>query len=180
MPARFISFCFFLVVVQWGVISLCPQTSFAIEPSSLLSLVQDYLQGRSAASSQVPLQAILQHPDANLQTVEAAIRQVPEYSNAPVGAQPQRSVKLRGQEAPFALYVPPSYTPEQAYPLILCLHGAGFTGEAYLDRWVPRLEDRYILACPTIPMGAWWTRFAEDLILEILNDVSQAYHVDPD
>jgi hypothetical protein len=36
------------------------------------------------------------------------------------------------------------------------------------------------LACPTIPMGAWWTRFAEDLILEILNDVSQEYHVDPD
>ncbi len=180
MPARFISFCFFLVVVQWGVISLCPQTSFAIEPSSLVSLVRDYLQGRSSASSQVPLQAILQHPDANLQTVEAAIRQAPHYSKAPVGAQPQRSVELRGQEVPLALYVPPSYTPERAYPLILCLHGAGFTGEAYLDRWVPRLEDHYILACPTIPTGAWWTRFAEDLILEILKDVSQEYHVDPD
>ena len=81
MPARFISFCFFLVVVQWGVIPLFPQTSFASEPSSLISLVQDYFQERSIESSQVLLQAILQQKDASLQTVEAAIRQVPEYSN---------------------------------------------------------------------------------------------------
>ncbi len=150
------------------------------ERPALRSLVRGYVQESSGQSPDELLARILNHPDANFKTVEAAIRQVPHYSKAPVGAQPQRSVQLRGQEAPLALYVPPSYTPEQAYPLILCLHGAGFTGEAYLDRWVSRLEDRYLLACPTIPMGAWWTRFAEDLILEIMNDVSQEYHVDSD
>jgi len=89
-------------------------------------------------------------------------------------------VKVRGQDSPFALYVPPSYAPDQPYPLIVCLHGAGFTGEAYLERWVLRLEDRYILACPTIGMGAWWTRFGEDFTMAVLNNVAKEYHIDPD
>jgi len=169
-----------LAVVLCGAIFLCPRASFALEVSSLISLVRDYIQGGSAESSQEILQKILQHPGGNLQTVEAAIRQVSQYSKAPVGAQPHRSVKVRDQEATFALYVPPSYIPDRAYPLIVCLHGAGFTGEAYLDRWVPRLEDRYILACPTMAMGAWWTRYGEDLTLTVLKSVSEEYHVDPD
>ena len=118
--------------------------------------------------------------DVNLESVEAATREIPQYSDAPVGAQPKRSIKVREKSASYALYVPPSYSPDQAYPLILCLHGAGFTGEAYLERWVPRLEDRYILACPTMVGGAWWTRFAEEVILEILDSLSQEYHIDPD
>ena len=150
------------------------------EPRSLSDMVRDYVQRSAERSSDELLTQILAHPDANLHTVEAAIRQAPQYSKAPVSAQPQRSVKVRGQEASFALYVPPSYSPEKSYPLILCLHGAGFTGAAYLDRWVSRLEDRYILACPTMPMGAWWTRFAENFILEILDSVSEEYHIDPD
>ena len=152
MKPHVVSSYFLLAVVLWGLIFFGPKTTVATESSSLVSLVRDYIQGGSAASSQEILQAILQRPDANLQAVEAAIREVPQYSKAPIGAQPQRSVKVRGQDTPFALYVPPSYAPDRAYPLILCLHGAGFTGEAYLDRWVPRLENRYILACPTIAM----------------------------
>ena len=178
--------CILTFSLSWFlVVGLCPMAVgedvvVSDEARSFASLVQDYIQGASAESPQAILQAILQHPDANLQSVEAAIRQGPNYSKAPVGAQPQRSVKVRGQDARFALYVPPSYTPDQSYPLIVCLHGAGFTGEAYLDRWVPRLEDRYILACPTIAMGAWWTRFGEDLTLAVLESVSEEYHVDPD
>jgi pimeloyl-ACP methyl ester carboxylesterase len=60
------------------------------------------------------------------------------------------------------------------------LHGAGFTGEAYLDRWIPRLGDKYILACPSVTMGSWWTRYGEDLALEVLQEVQKDYHIDPD
>jgi len=180
MKLRSAPFCCLFQAVCWGVMFFGLQTAFALEPSPLGSLVRDYIRGGSAESSQEILQAILQHPDANFHTVEAAIRQAPRYSNAPVGAQPKRLVTVRGQDASFALYVPPTYTPERAYPLIVCLHGAGFTGEAYLDRWVPRLENRYILACPTISMGAWWTRFGEDLTLAVLGNVSEEYHIDPD
>ncbi len=144
------------------------------------ALVREYVRGSSDRSQDQVLSQILTHPEATLQSVEAAVRDIPQYSSVPVGAQPKRSIKVREKSASYALYVPPSYSPEQNYPLILCLHGAGFTGEAYLERWVPRLEDRYILACPTMVGGAWWTRFAEDVTLGILDSLSQEYHIDPD
>jgi predicted esterase len=180
MNPQLVRFYFLLAGLLCGVIFLCQKSFAAIESPSLVSLVRGYVQEQSASSSQKILQTILQYPDANLQTVKAAIQDIPIYGTAPVGAQPQRSVKVKGQNASYALYVPPSYTPDQAYPLIVCLHGAGFTGQAYLDRWVPRLENRYILACPTIAMGAWWTRFGEELTLAILKRVSEEYHIDPD
>ena len=151
-----------------------------LEPPSLVSLVRRYVEGGSKQSGEELLETILNHPGANVRAVETAIHAIPHYGKSPLGAQPRRSVMVKGKKASYALYVPPSYDPEQSYPLILCLHGAGFTGESYLERWVPRLEDRYILACPTITMGAWWTRFGEDLTLTILQSVSVEYHVDPD
>ncbi len=98
----------------------------------------------------------------------------------PVGAQPRRSIRVRGEVTEYALYVPPSYSPEQPYALILCLHGAGFTGEAYLDRWIPRLGEKYILACPSVTMGSWWTRYGEELVLKVLHEVQKDYHIDQD
>jgi pimeloyl-ACP methyl ester carboxylesterase len=151
-----------------------------LEPPSLVSLVRGYVEGASEQSGEELLETILNHPGANVQAVETAIRAIPHYGKSPLGAQPRRSVLVKGKKTFYTLYVPPSYDPEQSYPLILCLHGAGFTGESYLERWVPRLEDRYILACPTISMGAWWTRFGEDLTLTILQSVFAEYHVDPD
>jgi hypothetical protein len=151
-----------------------------LEPPSLVSLVRGYVEGASGQSPEGLLKTILNHPGANLKTVKAALQDIPHYGNAPVGAQLRRSIMVKGKKASFALYVPSSYDPKESYPLILCLHGAGFTGESYLERWVPRLEDRYILACPTISMGAWWTRFGEDLTLAILQSVSAEYHIDQD
>ena len=151
-----------------------------IEPPSLVSLVRGYVEGASEQSREGLLNTILNHPRANVQTIESAIHAIRHYGESPTGSQPRRSVMVKGKKASYALYVPPSYDPDQSYPLILCLHGAGFTGESYLERWVPRLEDRYILACPTISMGAWWTRLGEDLTLTILQSVSAEYHIDPD
>ena len=175
-----------VVFLGMGVCSLVvaePLVEGATSPDvvvSLHSLVRSYFQESSGPSLDERLSHILKHPDANLQSVESAIHDIPQYGKAPVGAQPRRSVVVKGRTAEYSLYVPPSYSPAQSYPLIVCLHGAGFTGQAYLDRWVPRLDDRYILACPTIAMGAWWTRFGEDLTLAVLRAVSMEYHIDPD
>ncbi len=145
---------------------------------ALGSLVEMYMDASSAHLREQILSRIVNHKDANLQAVEEAIRDVPRDEQSPVGAQPRRSIMVRGKKALYALYVPSSYDPAKSYPLIVCLHGAGFTGESYLERWVPRLEDRYILACPTVAMGAWWTRFGEDLVLAILENLSKEYHID--
>ncbi len=150
------------------------------ETQSLRSLVQTYIQESVHETSGDAFAQIMKHPNATVETVSAAIRALPRYTAGPLGAQPRRIVTVKDKKVSYALYVPSSYDPQHAYPLIVCLHGAGFTGESYLERWVPRLEDRYILACPTISMGAWWTRFGEELTLATMRAIQSEYHVDPD
>jgi len=115
--------------------------------------------------------------------IEAALHRAlaePPAGPAPTGMLPDRPIRAGDASFTYALYVPPSYDPSRSYPLILCLHGAGFGGDAYLDRWQPRLKEAYLLACPTVEGGAWWTRDAEALVLAVLAEVSRAYRVDPD
>lgn len=96
------------------------------------------------------------------------------------GLLPNQTIRVGDQTMRYGLYVPPSYRPARAYPLVICLHGAGFNGDNYLERWQPRLGDAYILACPSIDDGAWWTREGEGLVLAVVDEVSRLYHIDPD
>ncbi|WP_447968711.1 carboxylesterase family protein [Nitrospira sp. M1] len=150
------------------------------KPLSLTSLVQKYLTASDRESTEAALSDILQYPDVSVSAVSEAIKQSPKFSTQPVGPQPSQAITVRGRQYRYSLYVPPSYDSAKSYPLIVCLHGAGFTGESYLERWVPRLDDHYILVCPTISMGAWWSRFAEDLVMKIVNTIQTDYHIDRD
>jgi len=146
---------------------------------SLSSLVKDYVKAPSSERVEALLVDIQRMPDATVESISTILQEPPRYEAQPVGPQPRRVVRVRREEAEYALYVPTSYTPEQSYPLILCLHGAGFNGEAYLDRWMPRLGEKYILACPSVTMGSWWTRYGEELVLNVLHEVQEQYHIDP-
>lgn len=153
---------------------------FESSGSSLSSLVKAYVEEDSPEKANELLADIQHMPEANVESISNILQQPTRYEAQPVGAQPRRSLRVRGVDAEYALYVPPSYSPEQPMAFILCLHGAGFTGEAYLDRWIPRLGEKYILACPSVTMGSWWTRYGEDLALKVLQGVQKAYHIDPD
>lgn len=158
------------------------EKSEALESSgrSLTSLVNAYVEEDSPEKANELLADIQKMPEATVESVSEILQQPTPYEAQPVGAQPRRPLRVRGVDTEYALYVPPSYSPEQPMALILCLHGAGFTGEAYLDRWVPRLGEQYILACPSVTMGSWWTRYGEDLALKVLQEVQKDYHIDPD
>ena len=158
------------------------EKSEAFESSgrSLSSLVKEYVEEDSPEKANELLSDIQHMPEANVESISIILQQPTPYEAQPVGAQPHRSIRVRGVDAEYALYVPPSYSPEQPMAFILCLHGAGFTGEAYLDRWIPRLGEKYILACPSVTMGAWWTRYGEELVLKVLQEVQTRYHIDPD
>lgn len=147
---------------------------------SLGGLVAQFLAARTAEDAEHLQAAILMHPEATLHSVRTLIEAGPVYGAQPTGSQPAVPLSVRGTEQHYALYVPPTYTPATAFPLVVCLHGAGFTGDAYLERWVPRLGDAYIVACPTEYQGMWWTRFAEELVLATIEDVRSRYRIDMD
>ncbi|MFO0772773.1 MAG: hypothetical protein U0173_17685 [Nitrospiraceae bacterium] len=161
----------------------CALFSHAAEFSptqDLAAAVWQYLYNENGEQARTELTALLQRPDATVDAVQQILRRGPAYAVQPGGSFPDQQLTVRGQRFQYSLYVPQSYQPSNSYPLILCLHGAGFTGEAYLERWQPRLGERYILACPTYPAGAWFTRKAEDLVLAVIDTVRQRYHIDSD
>jgi poly(3-hydroxybutyrate) depolymerase len=152
-----------------------------VEPvRSLPGLVQAYLEAENGDHAEAILRKILQEPETSLASVESILGTGPVYQPQATGRQPNVPVFVRGQMFRYALYVPASYRATRDYPLVLCLHGAGFTGEAYLDRWESRLGEDYILACPTLMEGSWWTHTAEDLVLATMRSVQARYRIDPD
>jgi len=87
-------------------------------------------------------------------------------------------IKVNGKPYSYALHVPETPHPGKSYPLIVILHGAGGNGDAILPQWVQRLQEDFIIACPSYPMGAWWSFNAEDLVLELIDDIRTSYSVD--
>ena len=131
-------------------------------------------------SAEPLLQEILAHPQASLQRVSRLLRESRTYEAAPVGMLPSQPIRVRGRTLSYGLFVPPAYDPEVAFPLVVCLHGAGFTGDSYLERWATRLGGSHILACPTSMAGTWWTRLSEELVFATIKTVRARYRIDPD
>ena len=95
------------------------------------------------------------------------------------GLQQDLETALDQRTYPYALYVPESATPEDSYPLIVILHGMGGTGAGTLPAWVNRLKEDFIILCPSYPMGAWWAKPAEELVLQLIQEVQADHPVDP-
>jgi hypothetical protein len=151
-----------------------------VSSNELYDLVQEYLETEDEKKAAGVLAEILARPEIDLTTVEAVVQEGHRYTRQPVGSQPSRPVRVRNHTFYYGLHVPSSYDPVKGYALVVCLHGAGFTGDSYLERWQSRLGEEYILACPTFPQGAWWTREAGELIFATMRDVQARYRVDLD
>ena len=95
------------------------------------------------------LQAMLSDPDATIDQAIRIIQTERDYAPQPTGTIPDEQIDVQGHAYHLALSVPLTYQPAKGYGLVVCLHGAGFTGEAYLERWQARLGEDYVLACPT-------------------------------
>ncbi|MGH7208893.1 MAG: hypothetical protein ACREIL_05860 [Nitrospiraceae bacterium] len=147
---------------------------------SLSHLVHEYLGTEDPDRASFLLADILQDARADLGAVETMIKEGRLYGMEPIGVQPGLPIRVRDRDYQYGLFVPPSYRPTKEYGLVICLHGAGFTGDAYLERWQSRLGEDYLLACPTLVQGTWWSRRGEDLVLATIRAVRARYRVDPD
>lgn len=157
---------------------------WATEPAAtradLSSLVFSYLDDVDATHAESTLQAVLAHPEATIDQVSRLIQTGRSYGEQPLGTMADERITVRDRTYQYALSVPLTYQPMKGYGLVVCLHGAGFTGDAYLERWQSRLGDEYLLICPTYPAGAWFTRRAEDLVIAAIRSIQHRYHIDPD
>ncbi len=149
-------------------------------PPTLPSLVRVFVETPDAEKADRLLGEILGREDATIVSVWAILGAGRAYTKEPLGTQPSQDVRVGNRMFHYGLYVPHTYSPGKAYGLVICLHGAGFTGDTYLERWQTRLGDEYVLACPTLRTGNWWTRTAEDLVQATIRAVSAKYHIDPD
>jgi pimeloyl-ACP methyl ester carboxylesterase len=139
-----------------------------------------YLDSTDTDEAARALQAILSDQNVTINQAIRIIQTERDYVPQPTGTIPDERIDVRGSAYHLALSVPLTYQAKKGYGLVVCLHGEGFTGETYLERWKARLGEDYVLACPTAPMGAWFTRGAEELVLATVRSVQRRYHIDPD
>ncbi len=186
---QFVFFCGLLAVgslsadsAAWGQTTQSGSATVQLQASgpSLATRVRKYLAVEDRDRAEASLQNILLDPQASLERVSEVLHENRTYDAAPVGMLPGQPVRVRGKTLSYGLFVPPAYDPDVASPLVVCLHGAGFTGDSYLERWAARLGEWSILACPTTMAGTWWTRPSEELVLATIETVRARYRIDPD
>ncbi|MBM4127402.1 MAG: hypothetical protein FJ247_08670 [Nitrospira sp.] len=152
----------------------------ADESKSLATAIFQYLDATDGEKADRLLKDIQAHPNVSIERVTKILQTGRVYGPQPAGMFPEEQVVVRGRTYPLSLSIPATYDPSKSLGLVVCLHGAGFTGDAYLERWRGRLGDGYLLACPTYPSGAWFTRQAEELVLATIRELRTRYHVDSD
>jgi len=88
-----------------------------------------------------------------------------------------------GERGGFSLYVPESYEPSRAHPLVMALHGGSGNGGAFLWSWLRAARTRgAILVAPTALGSTWDLRDPEQdsvNIEAILAHVRQNWAIDP-
>ncbi|WP_293676005.1 hypothetical protein [uncultured Phenylobacterium sp.] len=89
----------------------------------------------------------------------------------------------RGEKGGVSLYVPETYDPATAHPLVVALHGGSGHGRAFLWSWLREARTRgVILAAPTA-VGQTWAISGPDPdtpnLTEMVEAVSSRWRVDP-
>jgi len=93
------------------------------------------------------------------------------------------------RQSKYVVFVPKSYDSAERYPAILFLHGAGVQGtdgRKHLTALAHAINRRkssfpFIAIFPQSPSGDWQPNSGNgDLALAVLDDVMEAYSVDPD
>jgi predicted esterase len=110
--------------------------------------------------------------------VKSLLRQSLDERNGPAGTLLDEKILIGAKTYSYAIFVPESK--EKSLPMIVILHGMGGSGFNTLPAWVERLQNRFIIVCPSYPMGAWWSPNAEQLVMGLVQKTSSSYPVDMD
>ena len=102
---------------------------------------------------------------------------LPASSQNTFGLQSNLKLKIKQKKYTYELYVPDLVSPDM--PMIVIMHGMGGSGANTIQAWIERLGGKFVILCPTYPMGAWWSRNAENFVLQLIREISAKYPIDP-
>lgn len=102
---------------------------------------------------------------------------LPLSNQNPIGLQSNLKLKINEKTYSYALYVPQSAKPN--IPMIVVMHGMGGSGANTIQKWIERLENKFVILCPTYPMGAWWSKNSENFVLQLIREIRAKYRIDP-
>lgn len=139
--------------------------------------IEEYISTRDDKEADEILDHILSHPVLDIDQILIQLKRWKRYENEKRGPLLDQKAVLDSKDIRYALYVPTGYNPQVEYPLIVCLHGAGFDGNRYLERWSARLGESYIIICPSVEGGIWWTDEAVFQVTSLINEIKSIYNI---
>ena len=87
-----------------------------------------------------------------------------------------------GTRGGFSLYVPETYDPERAYPLVVALHGGSGNGGAFVWSWLREARTRELIVMAPTAIGATWSLMDPDTdgpsIDAMVEQVAQQWNID--
>lgn len=97
-----------------------------------------------------------------------------------------KKVVERKISLPYTVYLPENYSPENKYPLVVFLHGAGERGETlegttrfgFLQQAKAGKSFPFIIVAPLCPQERYWGNYLESLN-DFLDEILATYAVDP-
>jgi len=88
-----------------------------------------------------------------------------------------------GTRGGFSLYVPETYDPAVAYPLVVAMHGGSGNGGAFLWSWVREARTRGIVVIAPTAKGSTWSLMEPEVdgpnIDRMVDQVSADWNIDP-
>lgn len=170
-----------LILVFLVFLSACSTTpstppEIAQEDSFFQEKIDRYLSTTSMGD-EAKIVAELKDSGVTTQQLRELIKKRPFNRTGQAGTYFNLPVESDGRKYPFSLFVP-EMQPGKTYPLVIILHGAGSDGKSTLTRWIKRLDGEFIIACPSYPMGAWWSFRAEAMVLNLIQHLRSQYPVD--
>jgi len=80
----------------------------------------------------------------------------------------------------YSFYVPPDYTPDRGWPLVVVLHDEGDLGEEYIQGWLGAAKERgFLIFCPNYPVPRDFPYDSEAWLLKHKRTFQSQYHIDP-
>ena len=112
------------------------------------------------------------------EAIKTILRQQPKPAGEKRGLQTGLKFNSNGKDYSYALYHPETASPGTPLPMAIVLHGMGGSGDNTVAKWAERLNKEFIVVCPSYPMGAWWARPAEDMVMALMDHIRSLYNVD--